>query len=153
MKTLILTGTILLFGLLAQAQESKEARRGKIEAQKVAFITSELDLTPAESEKFWPIYNKYEGLKKEDRDGFDRREKREEMTDAQASDEINRMIDIKQKDLEDTKSMVRELQGVIPPTKVMKLFKSERKFKKSLLKKMGRKRGKEGKEMHKNPRK
>ena len=32
----------------------------KMKAQKVAFFTSEMDLSPDEAAKFWPIYNKIE---------------------------------------------------------------------------------------------
>lgn len=31
----------------------------KITALRVAFISKELELTPAEAEKFWPVYNEY----------------------------------------------------------------------------------------------
>ena len=31
-----------------------------MQALKIAFITQRLDLTSAEAEKFWPIYNEYE---------------------------------------------------------------------------------------------
>lgn len=34
-------------------------RREWVEAQKVAFITDRLELTPTESEKFWPLYRQY----------------------------------------------------------------------------------------------
>lgn len=39
----------------AFAQQNFEA----IESEKVAYITKELKLTPAEAQKFFPIYNKY----------------------------------------------------------------------------------------------
>lgn len=32
--------------------------RQEIESQKIAYFTQELDLTPEEAQKFWPIYNK-----------------------------------------------------------------------------------------------
>ena len=32
----------------------------KLKAQKIAFITQKLDLTPDESAKFWPLYNQME---------------------------------------------------------------------------------------------
>jgi hypothetical protein len=28
---------------------------------RIAFISKQLELTPAEAEKFWPVYNKYQG--------------------------------------------------------------------------------------------
>ena len=38
----------------------KKDRRERIQAQKIAFISTELDLTPEEAQKFWPMYNLYE---------------------------------------------------------------------------------------------
>jgi hypothetical protein len=38
---------------------------GRMEAVKIAFITKELNLTPEEAQKFWPVYNNYfEEIKK-----------------------------------------------------------------------------------------
>lgn len=43
----------------AWAQESRAARFERIEMEKIAFITKELNLSPEEAEKFFPIYNQY----------------------------------------------------------------------------------------------
>jgi Spy/CpxP family protein refolding chaperone len=52
--------TLLLlaaFGLQAQPSSNKEARMERMESARIAFLTNQLDLTPAEAEKFWPVYN------------------------------------------------------------------------------------------------
>lgn len=36
-------------------------RREELEALRIAFISKQLELTPAEAEKFWPVYNSYQG--------------------------------------------------------------------------------------------
>ena len=36
-----------------------ESRSEKIEALKIAFITKELNLSPEEAQRFWPVYNNY----------------------------------------------------------------------------------------------
>lgn len=61
MKNLYL---ILFFTVLAQfafAQEEQPARNKHedIEALKVAFISRELQLSPEDAQKFWPLYNQY----------------------------------------------------------------------------------------------
>ena len=43
----------------AQNGVPSEKRQQDIEALKVAFISKELELTPAEAQKFWPVYNEY----------------------------------------------------------------------------------------------
>ena len=49
-------------------QEKKGKKGGwqeKVKAEKIAFLTSELDLTVAEAEAFWPVYNAMEKEKQE----------------------------------------------------------------------------------------
>ena len=41
---------------LPQRQMTKEQRE-RLESFRIQFITKKLDLTPAEAEKFWPVYN------------------------------------------------------------------------------------------------
>lgn len=136
MKSIILSVAILFCGFISTAQSDQ---REKIEAQRVAFITSELELTPSESEKFWPIYNQYEENKKEDHDFRDRKDKN--MTEAQAEEMIAQVISHRESEIENTKKLVQDLQGVIPPTKILKLFRADKKFKRKLLGEIAKRRG------------
>ena len=67
MKTQILL--FFLLSVLAVNAQPKDKIRERIKAQRVAFITDRLSLTPDEAQKFWPIYNQFtdefEGVKKE----------------------------------------------------------------------------------------
>jgi hypothetical protein len=64
MKKLILISILSIFAFTVMfAQE----RRGpspemleKIKAEKISFFTSKLDLTSAEAQAFWPVYNEFE---------------------------------------------------------------------------------------------
>ncbi|QGW27158.1 hypothetical protein [Phnomibacter ginsenosidimutans] len=58
MKKILLFVWMLGLGFVAQAQDKKE---DALEALRIAFISKQLELTPAEAEKFWPVYNKYQG--------------------------------------------------------------------------------------------
>jgi hypothetical protein len=42
--------------------------RERVRAEKVAFLTEEIDLTESEAQVFWPIYNE---IQKAQRDGFE----------------------------------------------------------------------------------
>lgn len=55
----IITTICLLFGLLSASHAQQQKEFQAIESEKVAYITKELKLTPAEAQKFFPIYNKY----------------------------------------------------------------------------------------------
>ena len=41
------------------AQESRQQRFERIETEKIAFITKELDLSSREAQRFFPTYNEY----------------------------------------------------------------------------------------------
>ena len=59
MKLFKILPILVLFSSLnfyAQGEKMKE-KREQIKTMKVAFLTTELDLTSAEAEKFWPLYN------------------------------------------------------------------------------------------------
>ena len=43
----------------AQEIDQNEKKQQDIESLKVAFISRELELTPEEAQKFWPLYNQY----------------------------------------------------------------------------------------------
>lgn len=45
-----------ILGLMAQPTEDKE----KMQALFVFFVTRQLNLTPEDAQKFWPVYNQYE---------------------------------------------------------------------------------------------
>lgn len=64
MKTLRLLIALLLIGSApAFAQDDEPTRNNpeakKIQAMEVAYMTKELNLTPEEAQKFWPVFNKY----------------------------------------------------------------------------------------------
>lgn len=135
MKKIFLLVAIALAGFLqANAQEGNE----KIEAMKIAFITKRLQLTPEESQKFWPVYNQYEAEKKQIRQSTigtvkDLKEDGD-FTNAEAEQAITKYIEFKAKDLDLIKKYVAEFRKILPATKVAKLVTAEEHFKKMLTK-------------------
>ncbi len=63
MKKIYLILSFVYIAGFANAQDAQpdlpEKRQQDIEALKVAFISKELNLTPDEAQKFWPVYNQY----------------------------------------------------------------------------------------------
>jgi hypothetical protein len=53
---------LMLFSLNA-VKGQEQSDNEKLTAYKIAFFTQRLDLTPAEAEKFWPVYNDYSARK------------------------------------------------------------------------------------------
>jgi len=124
----------LLAGLSIYAQPSymsKETRE-RIEAQRVAFITQQLNLTSSEAEKFWPIYNEYKDGLKDMRDDFER-PNFETMTDDEAKAMIEKHLQQEERKLELKRTMLTKLSKVVSPTKVVMLQKAEMEFNRELL--------------------
>lgn len=82
MKKLYLIVTLLCSTTFIHAQDTEQPgdkKQQDIEALKVAFISKELELSPEDAQKFWPLYNQYSKelntLVKDDQDVLDRDEK------------------------------------------------------------------------------
>ncbi|HCH46042.1 MAG TPA: hypothetical protein DEV63_16635, partial [Algoriphagus sp.] len=59
-KTLWIGIYLFLFSLQAYAQRpGQQFDRQKLEDAKIAFISTRLDLSPEQAQKFWPLYNQY----------------------------------------------------------------------------------------------
>jgi hypothetical protein len=134
---------IILFfvslNFFAQGEKLLE-KREQIKAMKIAFITTELNLTPAEAEKFWPIFNAFDNkqfelrrqkvkayLKKIDDDTVD------EISEKEASIMLAQMEETEEQLFQLRKKFIASLKGVLPSIKILKLKKSEENFSKKLL--------------------
>lgn len=116
-----------------EMMQQKKNWQEKFRAEKVAYLTRELDLTSAEAEVFWPVYNQiekerfeamkqrmdaYKALKAALKDGKDAKEI-EQLTEAYVL-----ANDCQQFDLD----AVARLNKVLPVDKVAKLVLAEDKF-------------------------
>jgi hypothetical protein len=121
--------------LIGQDNDKREKMKDKFNAQKVAFITSELELSESESQKFWPIYNSYqaeiEGLR-----ATTNKKPTKEMSDKEAEDLIYAKLDGKSKEIEIQKKYVQKLKAAISPKKIALLFGLEREFKEKVISNM-----------------
>ncbi len=104
-------------------------------------VGSERDcLSPAEAEKFWPVYNQYdketEANRKEMRAEHKAAKKDTELTEAEASAAIDKELAGRQKELDIRKKYAAEFKKTIGAVKTLKLAKAERDFRKELIKRM-----------------
>lgn len=138
MKTLFTSLLLLLFTFSTTAQENRSER---IKALKTAFIIQELDLSQSESEKFWPVYNKYENeirsLKKQERTEVKKslKEDLENLSDAQAKEILIKIKNFKNQESELQNQKDEELLKILSAKKVLRLKKAEHDFQMQLLKK------------------
>jgi hypothetical protein len=113
-------------------------RRGQLDAQKIAFITRELELTPQEAQVFWPVYNEFDAKRKTLRQSFITTTNLEdknidELSDKEAGELADGQIIQSQKLIDLRKEYHAKFKSVLPIKKVLKLYESERRFQKELL--------------------
>ena len=118
------------------AQDRRE-RYEQIEAIKVAFITSKLDLTSDEAQKFWPVYNNYQ---KELIELMKKRREDRQKTDIAPNEKINADLTYESKMLELKKKYKKLYLRAIPAEKVLLLYQAEREFREHLIKQLNHRR-------------
>lgn len=127
---------ILLFG--TSHSFSQEKNRGfnfeRFKAERVAFITDAINLTPAEAEKFWPVYNEF------DRKRLDLMKKRNELELSMKDENLKKMSDKEfielsrklasspKKDGELSLEYNEKFLKILSPEKVVKLYIAEGNF-------------------------
>ncbi len=154
---------MLAISTAAYAQERKDAKDGKddawrerIESMKVAFLTSEMDLTPEEARDFWPVYNKAQEQMRSAMDKVMKAfgEMDRAVKDGKSEKEISALVHAYTAALAATKGVeeknAKAYEQVISPVKVAKLLVGEEKFRMQQIRKLGspdgKRNGKDGKD-------
>lgn len=144
MKSIITFLLAFIFLIPAMAQDEEMPVKDpkameRIKAARIAYITEKLGLTPAEAEKFWPVYNEFD--KKREAIKLEARLARKN-PDATKSVEENQKAAIaqqhefRQKELNLEKDYSGRLLNVVSAQKVMSLPKAEKDFRTILLNRM-----------------
>ncbi|MEO7175670.1 MAG: hypothetical protein ABIV51_07400 [Saprospiraceae bacterium] len=124
---------LLMLGFLPGIYAQERPMENRVEAQRVAFITQRLDLSPAEAQKFWPVYNEFKGKMKEMKK--DKRDFKpvDEMSEQEAENFIRADIDTEERELQLRKLYTGKFREVLSARKVAILSVSERQFREKLL--------------------
>lgn len=136
MKKSILIPVLSLTVLFANSQDQRMQRENrlaeikKIQAMEMAFITKELNLSPNEAQKFWPVFNQY------------RNELRTVATEKKMGDHLEKQ----QKTLDIRKKYRDDFSKVMSQERANKVFGAEEEFK-SLVRREFQKRQSEKKQM------
>ena len=116
-----------------QRGKHKKPSKERIEAQRIAFITNELKLTPEEAQNFWPIFNQYAEEKRAIRKEGKGHASNEALSAKEAEALINEHFQSKERGLALEKEYVEKFKSVLPSQKVLKLMFLERKFKEEVI--------------------
>lgn len=129
MRKIVLLIAICVMSINANAQNDN-----KIETLKKEYLTKNLELTPQESEKFFPLYREYEMKKKNLRKSLRHDLKGAEHDASQAS--MDKIMSQEQEILDVQKEYVQKFRQFLPEHKIVKLLSVEKEFKKMLLEKL-----------------
>lgn len=138
-KILPIVFLFLSFNFYAQSDKFKE-KKEQIRAMKVAFLTSELDLSSNEAEKFWPIYNTFDDkqfeLRHQKMKGYFKRmqgENLEKLSEKDANILLSQIEDNEEELFNLRKKFITNLKEILPSVKIIKLKKAEEDFNRKLL--------------------
>ena len=137
-----ITMLFLLVGLssIAQKDGNKQDREEQIKAQKIAFISNALNLTPKEAEVFWPVYNEYEAkievTRKQRRKLHKVLKNMNELSDDEAYAKTGELFAIDQEESSIRIEYLGRFAEVLNKKKAAKVFYAEERFKRELLKKI-----------------
>lgn len=151
-KIQLLLPSLLLVSSIALAQPgqvdkmNKGERKEKVEAMKIAYLTSKLELSPTEAQQFWPVFNEFEdkiqairqSRRKDSREGQDNLD---QLSDKEVESLIDSEVAFRQKELDVMKEYHSKFKAVLPIRKVAKLYRAQEDFKRELLKKIQERKG------------
>lgn len=135
-KILILVAFLCLAtNFYAQVRQGRD----KIKSLKVAFFTERLDLSSAEAESFWPVYNAHEqsmeSFRKTERTEFrGKLRSLDGLSDKEAEALLEKYMVLQQEKQKEQQSFVAKLKGILSAKKTILLLKTEEDFKKELIK-------------------
>jgi hypothetical protein len=138
MKQLVICMMVLLLGAnTAMTQGIKDDMDGplrqRVEAQRVAFLTQKLDLSPEESAAFWPIYNEFRDEQHKLRKDARPAKMPRNMTDDEAEAFIEAQLDQESAVIALKRKYFARLQEVVGPQKVAQLGQAEMAFNREVI--------------------
>lgn len=140
MKKSLFTLMLGWFGLLLCAQPPgpppgpRDAKmEKKVEAMRIAFITNELDLTPEESQVFWPLFNEMREKERALREEMRPSKPLEELSDKEAQIQLENQMKLADEEAALHKAYTERFLKILPAAKVLKLQQAEGEFRRRLI--------------------
>ncbi|RIW12786.1 hypothetical protein D0X99_18000 [Algoriphagus lacus] len=129
-KYIALLGLLFLAGTaMAQRPAPPHYDREQLQAARIAFITTRLDLKPEQAEKFWPIFNEYSEIKESTMREIGRLSDSEtDLSEDEAKSRINKRFQLQQKLIDEERKFVDNISKVITYNQTLKLNNIARDF-------------------------
>ena len=120
-----------------------EGWRERVRAEKVAFLTEQIDLTESEAQVFWPIYNQLQNEQRESfeavRKAYEAMEKgvNEGKTGKEMEKLVEAYVDAKDKNEGIETKYLNKLMKALPAEKVARYYVAEEKFRHQQIGRLG----------------
>ncbi len=133
-RFLLILMAVCLYLLPVKLTAQATGRSEKMEAIKTAYLTRKMDLTPAEAQVFWPVYNDFMGKmetlrKSKNQYAHDNWINLDQMNDAELDRFMAKMFDYESQEAAIKENYYHEFRKVLPAAKVVRYFKAEQDFK------------------------
>ncbi|MCH2213539.1 MAG: hypothetical protein MK086_00050 [Flavobacteriales bacterium] len=143
MKKSIIFILLILPALVFGQREPKltPEKRKEIEGMKIAYLTTEMDLSPSEAQVFWPVYNEFsdkrEAHREEGKKRFkDYRKNKETLTDEEIMEHLEFKFKHERERIDLEEEYFKKFVKVLSPQKVQAMLEAEDGFKRKLLQQM-----------------
>jgi len=132
-KKIVIALLLLFMAGMVSLQAQNLSRAERLNAQKVAFITEKLQLTPDEAQNFWPVYNEYRDKKmkiEQQKAALMRKYSVDEasLTDKEAEKMADEYVGLEKKQADLLVQYNEKFKKVLPPRKVLLLYRAEKQF-------------------------
>ncbi len=141
MTIFAIIATMTCMSISAQAHRGEEWKE-KMKAEKIAFLTLEIGLTPEEAQVFWPVYNQVEKEKDEAMFSMIRAHKEmvkaieEKKSEKEISTLLDKYLEAQKKLNEIENGIAARYKAVLPVEKVAKLYVAEENFRRQQIRKL-----------------
>jgi hypothetical protein len=135
-KTVMVLMVLLIFPVVRSSAQNSNLE--KLNAFKIGFFTKRLDLTSAEAEKFWPVYNEYQDQRNRlqlEKASIIRNFNRNEssLNDIQLTEMGDKLIALITRESSLEVEFHKKLKEIFPPAKVIQFYQVENQYKAQLL--------------------
>ena len=146
MKKLLFTIIIIAFASITL--HGQENQKGRIEAEKIAFFTRRMDLSPEEAKLFWPVYNDYVSRRNKIR--LDKNnllkylnQNYKNLDDKELEESGDKVIAYTVEEAVLTQNYHKKFKEILPPFKVIMIYQTETQFNRILLEQLRNRRSKQ----------
>ena len=130
----VITMLAMLFTLNSIFAQGDLERR--IQEERVKFFNQELQLSDAEADAFWPLFDQYRADEKALEAKYRTNKKLALLSDEEVEQHIFQMLELEEKKLALKRAYIEKLRGKLPIRKIAMLRNTELKFKRRILKKI-----------------